>query len=306
MNCSEKIKYEGAHLPPTPLEMLKTLTTKTETLGAPVDRIPGPNKAEKSRQPEISRGTFDSQRTVSDNQASLESGEIFASRRRSPETPIAETEEERIRRIKGKVIATSSPTSLGKSARLSSSLVHRNTTLTITEKHASSPQRVSLAEQRYHLSTQEPNDLSLVPTEGLEKGIDTPLTELESAEVDNLVLETKRLEMEENMLDIDNMIDIDNHDLLGDIPDHDAEKIEAISQLSPATAATSTDAPPPSQKDTDMVDATLQQAPATKTQPKQRDQTNPYVPKGLLKKKAPRSPAKGSAASKKAQGASIP
>lgn len=47
MNCSEKIKYEGAHLPPTPLEMLKTLTTKTETLGAPVDRIPGPNKAEK-------------------------------------------------------------------------------------------------------------------------------------------------------------------------------------------------------------------------------------------------------------------
>ncbi|KAF2577639.1 hypothetical protein F2Q68_00004641 [Brassica cretica] len=142
--------------------------------------------------------------------------------------------------------------------------------------------------------------------EGLEKGIDTPLTELESAEVDNLVLETERLEMEENMLDIDNMIDIDNDDLLGDIPDHDAEKIEAISQLSRATAATSTDAPPPSQKDTDMVDATLQQAPATKTQPKQRDQTNPYVPKGLLKKKAPRSPAKGSTASKKAPGASIP
>ncbi|KAH0893229.1 hypothetical protein HID58_055658 [Brassica napus] len=208
----------------------------------------------------------------------------------------------RWKRRESDVSKASSPTSLGKSARLSSSLVHRNTTLTITEKHASSPQRVSLAEQRYHLSTLEPNDLSLVPMEGLEKGIDTPLTELESAEVDNLVLETERLEMEENMLDIDNMIDIDNHDLLGDIPDHDAEKIEAISQLSPATAATSTDAPPPSQKDTDMVDATLQQAPATKTQPKQRDQTNPYVPTGLLKKKAPRSPAKGSAASKKAQG----
>ncbi|CAF2046338.1 BnaAnng04150D [Brassica napus] len=263
----------------------------------PENRVPG----NRERLPERSRGTFDSQRTVSDNRASLESGEIFANRNHNPETRIAETEEERIRRIKGKAIDTGSPSSLGNPKRPSFSLVQRNTTLTINEQHASSPQRALLAEQRYHLSTQEPNDLSFVPMEGLELGIDTPLTELENAEVDNLVLETERLEMEENMLDIDNMIDVDNDDLLGDSPDHDAEKIEAISQLSPATAAISRDALPPPQQDTAMADATLQQVPVNKTQRKHRDQMLGYAPKGLLKKKVPRSPAKGSTASKKLQ-----
>ncbi|WZZ35357.1 hypothetical protein YC2023_018758 [Brassica napus] len=49
----------------------------------------------------------------------------------------------------------------------------------------------------------------------------------------------------------ENMLDIDNDDLLGDSPDLDAEKLEAISQLSPANAVITIDAPsthPPSKE----------------------------------------------------------
>ena len=70
---------------------------------------------------------------------------------------------------------------------------------------------------------------------GLDQDLDMPMTDLELAEVDNLVLETERLEMDENMMD--------NDDLLGDSPAHDAEQIKAISQLSPANAV-SPEAPP--------------------------------------------------------------
>ncbi|WZZ60914.1 hypothetical protein YC2023_061021 [Brassica napus] len=62
---------------------------------------------------ERSRATFDSQRTISENRASLESGEIPVSKNRGDATIDAtidaETEEERIRRIKGKAIATDTP-----------------------------------------------------------------------------------------------------------------------------------------------------------------------------------------------------
>ncbi|CAN6977631.1 unnamed protein product [Brassica rapa subsp. trilocularis] len=116
--------------------------------------------------------------------------------------------------------------------------------------------------------------------------LDIPLTEVELAEVDNLILETERLEMDENMLDID------NDDLLGDSPDRDAEKIEAISQLSPANAVI-TKAAPPAQLPLKEKAILPPHEPTTEAQP-------PYVPKGLLKKKSPRSPdIKGSNASKK-------
>lgn len=49
---------------------------------------------------ERSRATFDSQKTISDNRASLESGELAATR--ISEAAIANAEEERIRRLKGK------------------------------------------------------------------------------------------------------------------------------------------------------------------------------------------------------------
>ncbi|KAG2293579.1 hypothetical protein Bca52824_040248 [Brassica carinata] len=121
-----------------------------------------------------------------------------------------------------------------------------------------------------------------------------PLTDLEIAEVDNLVLETERLEMAENTID-ENMIDIDNDDLLGDSPDLDAEKIEAISQLSPANAV---------YKESAAIGQHLALAKATATsqEPAQKNLSDAYVPKGLLKKKAPRSPdIKGANASKKLQ-----
>ncbi|WZZ43967.1 hypothetical protein YC2023_040226 [Brassica napus] len=81
----------------------------------------------------------------------------------------------------------------------------------------------------------EQRDKFLELETGIDQDLMAPLTDLEIAEVDNLVLETERLEMAENTID-ENMIDIDNDDLLGDSPDLDAEKIEAISQLSPANA----------------------------------------------------------------------
>ncbi|CAF1719762.1 unnamed protein product [Brassica napus] len=125
----------------------------------------------------------------------------------------------------------------------------------------------------------------------LETGIDqdlmAPLTDLEIAEVDNLVLETERLEMAENEMaenTIDeNMIDIDNDDLLGDSPDLDAEKIEAISQLSPANAE---------YKESASIGQHLALAKATATsqEPAQKNLSDAYVPKGFLKKKAPAPP----------------
>ncbi|CAN7072756.1 unnamed protein product, partial [Brassica oleracea var. botrytis] len=107
------------------------------------------------------------------------------------------------------------------------------------------------------------------------------------AEVDNLVLETERLEMDENMLDME------NDDLLGDSPDFDAEKIEAISQLSPANAAITKMATLSQHLPIDKVAAAHEE-------PGSKNQTGPYIPKGFLKKKTPRSPdIKGANDSKK-------
>ncbi|CAF1919021.1 unnamed protein product, partial [Brassica napus] len=93
----------------------------------------------------------------------------------------------------------------------------------------------------------------------------------------------------------ENMLDIDNDDLLGDSPDLDAEKLEAISQLSPANVVIAIDAPsthPPSKE----------KAVLSHQEPIPKSQQPPYVPKGLLKKKSPRSlDIKGSNASKKLQ-----
>ena len=118
--------------------------------------------------------------------------------------------------------------------------------------------------------------------EGLEQVLDVPLTELESAEVDNLVLETKRLEMAEKMM-AENKIDIDNDDLLEDSPDLDAEKIEAISQLSPANAVSKKTAPSSQHSELAKAVASLQDS-------TQMNLAGAYVPKGLLKKKAPGPP----------------
>ncbi|KAH0873705.1 hypothetical protein HID58_071067, partial [Brassica napus] len=111
------------------------------------------------------------------------------------------------------------------------------------------------------------------PRTSSQKVLDAPLTELESAEVDNLVLETEH----------ENMIDLDNDDLLGDSPDlADAEKIEAIFQLSPANVLTKKAASTSKQLELAKIAAYIQDV-------AHASGLDAYVPKGLLKKKAPRS-----------------
>ncbi|KAJ4889250.1 Uncharacterized protein Rs2_28998 [Raphanus sativus] len=94
----------------------------------------------------------------------------------------------------------------------------------------------------------------------------------------------------------ENMLDIDNDDLLGDSLDSDAEQIEAISQLSPVNTVRSTKAPLPEQP------AHTENATKPGLDAGAKKQADPYVPKGLLKKKVLSSPdIKGANASKKLQ-----
>ncbi|KAH0903074.1 hypothetical protein HID58_042577, partial [Brassica napus] len=177
---------------------------------------------------ERSQATYDSQKTISDNRESLESGEVVPNR--GTEAIIEETEAKRTRRLKGKAIVTDSPTSNAKETH-PSLMARRSKNLTITEQPLDAPPLLTRREQKYDPPIMEQGDKFMELGAGLDQDLGVQLTELELAEVDNLVLETERLEME------DNMIDIENDDLLGDSPDFDAEKIEAISQLSPANAA---------------------------------------------------------------------
>ncbi|KAF3611811.1 hypothetical protein DY000_02050183 [Brassica cretica] len=244
---------------------------------------------------ERSRATYDSQRTISDNHVSLESGEMVVNRETDE---VSETsEEERIRRLKGKAIATGSPTSKDKAAHTTPT-TPRGTTLVISEKSMEAPLPKSTERQRYvSPHSDQRNKLHEIEF-GLDQDLDIPITDMELAdvdrdlaEVDKLVLETEHLEMDENMLDME------NDDLLGDSPDRDAEQIEAISQLSPANAVYPEKAIPNHQ-------APLAKVPENFPKPAPKSATNsqpaPYAPKGLLKKKTPRSPnIKGSNASKK-------
>ncbi|CAF1725816.1 unnamed protein product, partial [Brassica oleracea] len=64
---------------------------------------------------ERSRATFDSQKTITNNRVSLESGEFFETHRSDFDAAMAE--EERIRRLKGKAIATGPPSPTHKTPR---------------------------------------------------------------------------------------------------------------------------------------------------------------------------------------------
>ncbi|KAL0651889.1 hypothetical protein Bca4012_094580 [Brassica carinata] len=247
---------------------------------------------------ERSRATFDSQKTITDNRVSLESGEFFETHRSDFDAAMAE--EERIRRLKGKAIATGPPSPTHKTPQ-TLNRVNQGIILTSPVKPTDASQV-----QRYDQPLLEQEDAILELEEGLDQALDVPLTELESTEVDNLVLETERLEMAEKMMaenNIDeNMIDLDNDDLLGDellgeTPDLvDAEKIEAISQLSPANAVSKKAASMNKQMERAKTATYIQEEALASG-------SGVYVPKGLLKKKPPRSPdIKGARASKKLQG----
>ncbi|CAH8372390.1 unnamed protein product [Eruca vesicaria subsp. sativa] len=157
-------------------------------------------RQEENDRTERYQATFYSQKTITNNRASLESGEIVETRR--TEAANAFTEEE-----------TENP------SRKPSDAPH--------------PPR---QEKRYDPPLLKQGDGNFELENSLEQGLEVPITDLESAEVDNLILETERLEMIEKMLaenKIDEtMIDFDNDDLLDESPDLDAEKIEAISTLS--------------------------------------------------------------------------
>ncbi|KAF3607495.1 hypothetical protein DY000_02049751 [Brassica cretica] len=178
------------------------------------------------------RATEDSQKTISDTRVSLETGECAANRGAS--TCLAETEEEKSRRLKGKAVATDSPTSKNTAELIASA--NRSAKLIISEP-SEQPQHNSAHSKRYGSSPLEHSDKYMDLEMSQVRDLDIPLTEVELAEVDNLILETERLEMDENMLDID------NDDPFGDSPDLDAEKNEAISQLSPANAHDRTERP---------------------------------------------------------------
>ncbi|CAN6829212.1 unnamed protein product [Brassica oleracea] len=242
---------------------------------------------------ERSRATVDSQKTITDNRVSLESGEIVVTRGTEAANDIADVnaEEERIRRLKGKAIAT---------ATSPPAVVRRYSTLSIRdkapEKATKSPLTTRQA-KRYETPQleQRENLLALENDIGIDQDLDTPLTDLEISEVENLVLETERLEMAENRLaenrqaaSIDeNMLDIDNDDLLGDSPDPYAETIEAISQLSPANAVYKKRVSSSQHSTLPKADATLH---ATAQLTAKQNASGAYVPKGLLKKKIPHSP----------------
>ncbi|RID63569.1 hypothetical protein BRARA_E02567 [Brassica rapa] len=240
---------------------------------------------------EKSHATIDSQKTISENRVSLESGEIIATNK--GEVANIVSEEERIRRLKGKSIAIDSPTSQAKDTPFSNP-EKRSNNLIISERHSETPHSTKQA-QRYDLPPTEQGGKFLELEMGSDQDLDAPITDLELAEVDNLVLETERLEMAEKILRDENMFDADNDDLLGDSPDFDAEKIEAITQLSPANAVYQKT----TRKEYQPISARSDAPPSKITQKKS---TEAYVPKGLLKKKTPRSPdIKGAQASKKLQ-----
>ncbi|KAF2538020.1 hypothetical protein F2Q68_00019294, partial [Brassica cretica] len=150
-----------------------------------------PRRTEDERM-ERSRATFDSQKTITDNRVSLESGEIFETHRSDFDAAMAE--EERICHLKGKAIATGPPSPTHKTPR---PLIRANQGIILTSpvKPTDAPQV-----QRYDQPLLEQEDAILELEEGLDQALDVPLTELESTEVDNLVLETERLEMAEKMM----------------------------------------------------------------------------------------------------------
>ncbi|XP_056844334.1 uncharacterized protein LOC130496346 [Raphanus sativus] len=237
----------------------------------------------------------DSQRTISDQLGQLELGEI--NRGELPKSPVAETTEERQRRIKGKAHMTDTPTSREREPRI------RTSSLSIREPSnelQALPHNVDPCSVDPELNAPAPAPIPTAPSQGpmnmapknlefdldmeFEQELDITLTEEELALVDTMVQETELLEMDAEMMDNDDLL---GDDLIDEVPDENAEKIDAISQLSPAMAAINMDMqedlPPPTWK-------VPPQAP--KTAPVTQDvlPTDPpaHIAKGYLKKQAPK------------------
>ncbi|KAF8094819.1 hypothetical protein N665_0352s0027 [Sinapis alba] len=194
--------------------------------------VPRDEKGHCPVSPHVEQDMSDSQRTISVHPGNLDtsgiprSGHLIIHRN--------ETDEEKRRRLKGKAIRTSmeaTPMSKAKDMASSALLIGRNTII-IREPPALEPLR-QLAPLR-----QENNDSHSLPSPDIgilnlgEDGMlnddqakKITLTTEEEAEVDKLVSEFDGVMMDENM--------VENDDLMVDEPGFDAEKIDAISQLSP-------------------------------------------------------------------------
>ncbi|KAF2543823.1 hypothetical protein F2Q68_00032164 [Brassica cretica] len=190
----------------------------------------------------VDQDDTDSQRTISEhpriftNNGTQGSGHLVVHRN--------ETEEEKRRRLKGKAIMApldATPMSKAKDATSSTILIGRNTIIIgdqpsfrPTSQRALIGQTAESAQGRQNASSER---ATIIDTATREEGIldDDMLTEEQAkqvtmtaedeAEVDRLVSEFGDVIMDENMME--------NDDLLVDEPGFDAEKIDAISQLSP-------------------------------------------------------------------------
>ncbi|KAF3532900.1 hypothetical protein DY000_02042102 [Brassica cretica] len=190
----------------------------------------------------VDQDDTDSQRTISEhpriftNNGTQGSGHLVVHRN--------ETEEEKRRRLKGKAIMApldATPMSKAKDATSSAILIGRNTIIIgdqpsfrPTSQRALIGQTAESAQGRQNASSER---ATIIDTATREEGIldDDMLTEEQAkqvtmtaedeAEVDRLVSEFGDVIMDENMME--------NDDLLVDEPGFDAEKIDAISQLSP-------------------------------------------------------------------------
>lgn len=174
----------------------------------------------------LSRAISDSQHTISDQLGQLELGDTNWVT--PPKSPTAETKEERRRRIKGKAHISDTPSSRDHDHR------NRAATLTIREpedaNQVSPLRKSSVQDDPIPAQTvMEPKNLDTEMDLAIDfdQDVDITLTEEELALVDTMVKDSE-LYMDEDMLE--------NDDLLDECPDEDAEKIDAISQLSPVKA----------------------------------------------------------------------
>ncbi|WZZ70987.1 hypothetical protein YC2023_082357 [Brassica napus] len=251
----------------------------------------------------LSGSLLDSQRTISENLNGLEAGEI-------PRQEDAEQME--CRRLKGKGIATATPTSKEKDRQA------RNSFITLAplsirepdERIQSTVARYVAPEPRKSSPRVEANkdlndkEIDKVDEAALEAMV---LTEDDLENLEKSVKEFEGLEMDDEMIDKD--------DLLGETPDMDAEHIDALTQLSPVHAEDQEEPQDGRKKSTDRKRSNVTTSRKDKTAAQNFDTeiTVPAQdpkPKGVLKRRVPKSPdAKGSKDSKKlnaARGRSSP
>ncbi|KAL0796502.1 hypothetical protein Bca101_067879 [Brassica carinata] len=226
----------------------------------------------------IADSRLDSRRTISERLNGLEQGEIPSGK---------DAEQLERRRLKGKPIVSETPTSKEKDRRTWNAITNQT------------PFSIREPSERLQSSIVSDMEIDKADEEAFNAMI---MTKGDFDEVDKSVKEFEQLEMDSEM--------IDNDDLLGEEPERDAVKIEALSKLSPAHAEYQEEPQDGQQLTSDR--RTRKNESSLKTA-RTKDQTSlregviktmehkhPPLPSGVLKRRIPKSPvSKGSKASKK-------